>query len=214
MAGLPGKSRLKMLRAEQAYWEEYPRILGMDEAGRGPICGPVVIAGVIFPPGYENEEINDSKKLSEKKRNRLFEQIQQDALSYWILFVSEERIDRLNIYRATQQGMETIAHLAHADFILSDAMPLPSFANHEAIVKGDSKAISIAAASILAKVARDRYMMRLDEQYPMYGLKDHKGYPTRKHLAALEEFGTQSFYRRSFGPVARKLEEENRLRLF
>ncbi|WP_230226970.1 ribonuclease HII [Allobaculum mucilyticum] len=198
---------------EENLWSEHPLILGMDEAGRGPLCGPAVVAGVIFEPGYENELINDSKKLSEKKREALFDVIVKDALAYWIVFVDEQTIDTLNIYRAVQSAMESIAGKSNADFILTDAMPLRTCSNFESIVKGDSKSISIAAASILAKVSRDRYMEALDEEYPQYGLKSHKGYPTRKHLDAIAQYGVQPFYRRSFGPVARILEEQSRLTL-
>ncbi len=199
---------------EEEFEAQYGCILGMDEAGRGPICGPLVVAGVIFEKGYRNEAINDSKKLSEKKREALFKQICQDARAYWILFIDEEQIDRLNIYRATQQAMEKIADKANAQFILSDAMPLPAHPNSMALVKGDSKSLAIAAASILAKVSRDRYMLALDEAYPQYGLKNHKGYPTKKHLEAIEQYGLQDFYRKSYKPVARLLEKENRLTLF
>ncbi len=191
---------------ELEYWPRYPLILGMDEAGRGPLCGPLVVAGVIFPADYHNPWINDSKKLSAKKREALFEVIQRDALAYWIEFVDEETIDRLNIYRATQEAMHHIAQKAQADFILSDAMPLLGFTNSVSIVRGDQKALSIAAASILAKVSRDHYMESLDALYPQYGLKNHKGYPTKKHLEALNLYGPQSFYRRSFAPVKRLLD--------
>ncbi len=190
---------------ELEYWSHYPLILGMDEAGRGPLCGPLVVAGVIFPAGYVNPWINDSKKLSASKREVLFEVIQRDALAYWIVFVDEKTIDRINIYRATQEAMRQIAQKAQADFILSDAMPLPTFANSLSVVRGDQKAISIAAASILAKVSRDHYMETLDSLYPQYGLKTHKGYPTKKHLEALNQYGLQSFYRHSFSPVKRLL---------
>lgn len=199
---------------EEPLWPRYPRILGMDEAGRGPLCGPLVVAGVIFPAGYQNEAINDSKKLSPKKREVLFTQIQHDALAYWIVFVDERTIDTLNIYQATRQAMESIAARADADWILSDAMPLPSFAKSEAVIRGDQKSLSIAAASILAKVSRDHYMRELDRQYPQYGLASHKGYPTRKHLEALRRYGVLPFYRTCYAPVARLLEEENRLTLF
>ncbi len=199
---------------EEDLWSIYPTILGMDEAGRGPICGPLVVAGVIFEPGYQNELINDSKKLTEKKREALFDVIRQEAKAYWIEFVSEAEIDRLNIYRATQKAMEDIAHKAQAQYVLSDAMPLPSVEKHEALIKGDAKAISIAAASILAKVSRDRYMKALDQEYPMYGLKDHKGYPTKKHLEALAQYGVQPFYRTSYRPVQEQIEKEDRLTLF
>ncbi len=199
---------------EEELWTRFDTILGMDEAGRGPLCGPAVVAGVVFPKGYENEIINDSKKLSEKKREALFDQIRHDALGYWIVMVDEETIDTLNIYRAVQQGMEQIAQKAKADFVLTDAMPLRTCDNFESVVKGDTKSVAIAAASILAKVTRDRYMKALDEEYPMYGLAGHKGYPTKKHLAAIEEYGVAPFYRKSFGPVARLLEEDRRLTLF
>lgn len=196
---------------ELEYWSRYPLILGMDEAGRGPLCGPLVVAGVIFPAHYVNPWINDSKKLSASKREALFEVIQREALAYWIVFVDEKTIDRLNIYRATQEAMRQIAQKAQADFILSDAMPLPTFANCLSIVRGDQKAISIAAASILAKVSRDHYMEALDALYPQYGLKTHKGYPTKKHLEALNQYGLQSFYRCSFSPVQRLLVKETSL---
>ena len=116
---------------EENLWPEYSRILGMDEAGRGPICGPLVVAGVIFEPGYQNEAINDSKKLSEKKREKLFDQIQRDAKDYWIEFVFERQIDEENIYRATQNCMDRIATKAKAQYVLSDAMPLNSCTNFE-----------------------------------------------------------------------------------
>lgn len=193
---------------EENLWLEYSSILGMDEAGRGPICGPLVVAGVIFEKGYTNEIINDSKKLSEKKREALFEQIIRDAKMYWIEFVDERQIDRENIYRATQNRMDQIAKQANAQYVLTDAMPLNSCSNFEAVVKGDQKSISIAAASILAKVSRDRYMKVLDHFYPQYGLAKHKGYPTKAHLEAIQQYGIQDFYRRSYGPVQHVLEQE------
>lgn len=192
----------------------YHRILGMDEAGRGPIAGPLVVAGVIFPVGYEHPEIDDSKKLSEKKRRRLFSQILQDALWYQIRFVEEEKIDALNIYAATRQTMNEIALASGADFVLSDAMPLDTDIPFEAVVKGDQKSVSIAAASILAKVSRDLYMEQLDRLYPQYGLKQHKGYPTKAHLQAIEQYGVNEHYRKSYTPVARILKKADELTLF
>lgn len=192
---------------EWQYWDKNQSVLGMDEAGRGPIAGPLMVAGVIFPSGYKNEEIDDSKKLSEKKRERLFQTIIEDALYYQILVVDEKTIDQKNIYRATQDAMIEIAKKASCDFVLSDAMPLPNIDKpYEAIVKGDQKSLSIAAASILAKVTRDHWMIKLDEMYPQYGLAKHKGYPTKAHIEALNQYGLQDFYRRSYGPV-KKLEE-------
>lgn len=193
------------------YWDQNQSVLGMDEAGRGPIAGPLMVAGVIFPKGYQNALIDDSKKLSEKKREELFKTIIQDALYYQILVVDEKTIDRKNIYRATQEAMMEISNKAQCDFVLSDAMPLPDIDKpYQAIVKGDQKSLSIAAASILAKVTRDHWMKKLDEMYPQYGLAKHKGYPTKAHIEALNKYGLQDFYRRSYGPV-KKLEE---IRLF
>ena len=135
----------------------------------------------------------------------------QDALYYQILVVDEKTIDKKNIYRATQEAMMEIANKAQCDFVLSDAMPLPDIDKpFQAIVKGDQKSLSIAAASILAKVTRDHWMKKLDEMYPQYGLAKHKGYPTKAHIEALNQYGLQDFYRRSYGPV-KKLEE---IRLF
>lgn len=188
-------------------WNDDKVILGMDEAGRGPIAGPLMVAGVIFPKGYTNTEIDDSKKLSEKKREKLYDQIIQDASYYQILIVDEKTIDQKNIYRATQDAMNEIARKALCDYVLSDAMPLIDIGKpFEAIIKGDQKSLSIAAASILAKVTRDRWMIELDAKYPQYGLAKHKGYPTKAHIEALNKYGLQDFYRRSYGPV-KKLEE-------
>lgn len=192
---------------EETYWEQYSLILGMDEAGRGPLCGPACVAGVVLPRGFSSNEINDSKKLSEKKRNALFDQIRREALWYQIVMVDEKTIDEQNIYRAVQNAMEDIALSLPNEFVLTDAMPLNEGIPHEAVIKGDAKSLSIAAASILAKVSRDRYMKALDLEYPQYGLARHKGYPTRQHLETLSQLPVPPFYRRSFGPVARRLEE-------
>lgn len=192
---------------ENELWNEYPLILGMDEAGRGPIAGPLVVAGCIFETGYLHPEIDDSKKLSEKKREALFLEIQEEALWFEILVISEKEIDQKNIYRATQDAMVQIAKDAPCDYCLSDAMKLPSYqGEYEAIVKGDSKSISIAAASILAKVTRDHIMVELDQKYPEYGFKKHKGYPTKAHLEALKTYGVLPCHRRSYGPVQKELE--------
>ena len=179
------------------FWDENKIILGMDEAGRGPIAGPLMVAGVIFPVGYENALIDDSKKLSEKKREALFKTIIQDALYYQILVVDEKTIDKKNIYRATQEAMMEIANKAQCDFVLSDAMPLPDI---DKPFQKHSKRISDSLY----------WMKKLDEMYPQYGLAKHKGYPTKAHIEALNQYGFQDFYRRSYGPV-KKLEE---IRLF
>ena len=197
--------------SEKAFWKDgYTHVLGMDEAGRGPIAGPLVVAGVCFPKGYEHDFIYDSKKLSEKKREELFEVIKKDALYYTIEIVSESFVDEHNIYAATQMTMERIVkECSICDAVLSDAMPLPHIDKpYEALVKGDQKSVSIAAASILAKVTRDHIMYEHDKKYPEYGFKKHKGYPTKAHLEALDKYGVLEIHRRSYGPVAKKLSEQ------
>lgn len=196
---------------EKAFWADGKSfVIGLDEAGRGPIAGPLVVAGVVFPKGYDHDAIYDSKKLSEKKREELFDEIKKDALYYKVEIVSEEEVDVHNIYRATQMTMEKIVlECDVCDCVLSDAMPLPAIdLPLESLVKGDQKSVSIAAASILAKVTRDRIMVELDAKYPEYGLKQHKGYPTKKHLEALETYGVLDIHRKSYGPVQRQLSKQ------
>ena len=179
-----------------------PLLAGVDEAGRGPLCGPVCVAACILNPDDPIPGINDSKKISEKKRELLFEQIQKRALAFQIIFVGPEIIDRDNILWATMGGMrqavETLPR--RPDYVLVDGNRCPPELGIpcESVVKGDATSASIAAASILAKVSRDRYMMELDKQYPQYQLAKHKGYPTKLHYELLETYGIQPFYRRSF----------------
>ena len=189
----------KRLQAEGKHF-----IVGIDEAGRGPIAGPLVVAAVSFPPGFEHEEIYDSKKIGEKKRKALFKEIIALAQEYHILIIEPKVIDELNIYRATQKAMEDLVNMfSNANAVLTDAMPLKSCpCEFEAIVKGDQKSVSIAAASILAKVVRDGIMNGYDCLYPQYGFKQHKGYPTKKHLEALHTYGLLPIYRHSYRPVA------------
>lgn len=192
---------------ENALWCNYDTIVGIDEAGRGPIAGPLVVAGCVFENGYWHPDIDDSKKLSEKKREKLFKVIQEDALWFSIVIVSEIVIDQKNIYKATQDAMLEIAKHAQCSYCLTDAMKLPGYQKpYDAIIKGDSKSISIAGASILAKVTRDHIMMELDQKYPNYGFKKHKGYPTKAHLEALNEYGVLPCHRKSYGPVKENLE--------
>lgn len=182
-------------------------LVGIDEAGRGPMAGPLVVSGVVFPYGYENKELDDSKKLTEKKREALFSIIKKDALWYEICFVDEPTIDMKNIYKATQDAMIEIAMAAPVSFVLTDAMKLPGVDKDvSAIIKGDHKSISIAAASILAKVSRDHYMQHLAVLYPQYGFAKHKGYPTKAHKAALKQYGVLPCHRKSYGPVKEALE--------
>ena len=192
------------------YKAGFKYIAGTDEAGRGHLCGPVVCAACILPPDYRNELINDSKKLKEKNRELLFDEIIKNALSYKITVISPQEIDKINIYEASRKGMvESIKGLSITpDYILTDAMPLFDFFGTpiEALIKGDAKAQCIAAASILAKVTRDRIMDELDKQYPEYCFKKHKGYPTKQHLELLEKYGPiKEHYRYSYGPVKKFL---------
>ena len=187
---------------EHEYWNLNKYVLGIDEAGRGPLAGPLVVAGVVFEIGYKNPAIYDSKSLSEKKREELFDIIQEDALDFEIKIVTEEEIDKYNIYRADQRAMTEIANDLACDFVITDAMPLAIDKEMVSLVKGDQKSISVAAGSILAKVTRDRIMKYYDEIYPVYGFAKNKGYPTKQHLEAIETYGITAIHRKSFGPVA------------
>lgn len=189
---------------EHACWAKGQLVLGIDEAGRGPLAGPLCTAGVIFEPGYENPDIYDSKAISEKKRDFLYDQIMEDALAFEIIVVSPEEIDRLNIYRADKEAMRRIAEDLQSDIVLTDAMPLSLDRECISLIKGDQKSVSIAAGSILAKVTRDRIMEEYDRMYPEYGFARHKGYPTKAHLEAIDRYGITPIHRRSFGPVSVK----------
>ena len=192
---------------EQFYSKKIKVIVGVDEAGRGPLAGPVVAAACILSRTYINKEINDSKQLSEKKREELFEVIKKDAIAYGVGIVSAEEIDTLNIYEATKKAMkEAINNLkVKFDLILTDAMPLKGFdVEVVPIIKGDAKAMPIAAASIIAKVTRDHMMEELGKKYPEYGFEVHKGYGTAKHMEALKKYGPiKGIHRYSYKPVAK-----------
>ena len=181
---------------------QYPLLCGVDEAGRGPLAGPVCCAAVILDPENPIEGLNDSKKLSEKKREALFPQICEKALAYSVVFVDENTIDSINILQATMQGMRQAVLGLHTvpDHILIDGNRCPDGlpAGCRYVIGGDAKSASIAAASILAKVSRDRRMYELAEQYPQYGLDKHKGYGTKQHYEAIRQYGLQKFHRRSF----------------
>ena len=184
----------------------YKYIGGCDEAGRGPLVGPVVCACVIFKAGYKNDLINDSKKLTEKKREKLYDIIINDALSYGISVISPKEIDEINILEASRKGMIEAYKEANKkiniDYLLTDAMKISTLNIPVMdIIKGDAKSISIAAASILAKVTRDRILYELDKKYPEYDFKSHKGYPTKKHLELLEKYGVFDEYRKTYKPV-------------
>ena len=194
-----------MLEYENELYEEgITLIAGVDEVGRGPLVGPVVTAAVILPKGYYNEYIKDSKKLSEKKRNELFDIIMRDAISVSIGIKDNKVIDKENIYQATKLAMyDAINNLkVKPEYVLIDAMKLEDLSiPSKSIVKGDAKSESIAAASIIAKVTRDNMMYDLDKKFPEYGFKNHKGYPTKAHLDAIKKYGILDNYRFTFGPV-------------
>ena len=186
---------------EKHYAEGYNAVCGCDEAGRGPLCGPVVAAAVILPRGLEIEGLNDSKKLSEKKREALFDIITEKATAYAIAEVSPAEIDEINILNASMLAMKRAVEAlsVKADFALIDGNCSRGFdIPTETVVKGDAKSYSIAAASILAKVTRDRQCIELDKEYPIYGIAKHKGYPTKDHMDAVRKHGPAPIYRMSF----------------
>ena len=199
------------LKYEKAAYQQVKKvIIGLDEAGRGPMAGPLVVGAVIFDKNYYNEDIDDSKKLTEKKREALYDVIIHDALAYQIEIIDVEEVDRLNVYQASKIGMlRAIEHISlQPDFALTDAMPLGDAIDHQAIIKGDHLSMTIGAASILAKVTRDRIMKDYDAMYPQYGFAKHKGYPTKQHKEALLHYGVTPIHRRSFQPVIDVLNEQ------
>ena len=177
-------------------------LCGVDEAGRGPLCGPVCCAAVILNPEDPIEGVNDSKKLTEKRRELLYDEITRRALAWKVEFVSPQEIDEKNILWATMAGMARVVSGLDItpDYVLVDGNRCPPGLEQpaQAVIKGDASSASIAAASILAKVSRDRYMLELDREYPQYQLAKHKGYPTRLHYELIARYGIQPFYRRSF----------------
>ncbi|HNZ78098.1 MAG TPA: ribonuclease HII [Bacilli bacterium] len=181
----------------------YRNIVGVDEAGRGPMAGPLVVAACLLPLDDKIIGLNDSKKLTPKKREELYNIIKEKAIEYHIEVIDVGEVDKLNVYKASKWGMEQCIKQFKTpiDYVLSDAMPLDIDLEYLAIVKGDAKSASIAAASILAKVTRDHIMIDFDEVYPQYGFKKHKGYITKEHKSALEKYGVCPLHRRSFAPV-------------
>ncbi len=181
-------------------------VAGVDEAGRGPLAGPVYAAAVVLPAGFECQGLDDSKKLTARRREDVFDRLAADVSVRWAFsFADEEEIDRLNILRATHAAMaRAVAALGVAvEHCLVDGLRVPSFAwPHDGIVKGDGKSLSIAAASVIAKVSRDRRMLELAGEFPQYGFQRHMGYGTKEHLEALRRHGPCRIHRRSFQPVA------------
>jgi len=198
------EERLLLLKEQENELRKkgFKYICGIDEAGRGPLAGPVVVASVIMPEDSMIEGVNDSKKISEKKREKIYDQILEEAISYGVAIIGQDEIDEINILNATKKGLTvSLQELSQKpDLILVDAlngidtMGIP----YDSIIKGDAKCYSIAAASIIAKVTRDRIMREWDKVYPEYGFEKHKGYGTAAHIAAIRENGICPIHRRSF----------------
>lgn len=193
------------------YKEGVTLIAGVDEVGRGPLIGPVVACACILPVNFYHKDIKDSKKLSEKKREEMYKVIKENAISIGLGIVSEKVIDEVNIYEATKIAMkEAIKNLnITPEHVLIDAMKLELNIPSTSIIKGDAKSESIAAASIIAKVTRDHMLDEMDKEYPMYDLKNNKGYGTKKHLDALQTYGPCKYHRVSYSPVRNALNEKN-----
>lgn len=189
---------------KELYAQGFENIVGTDEAGRGPLYGPVVAGAVVLPHDFKLAGLNDSKKLTEKKREEFYDYIINHAI-WGVGVVSALEIDEINIYQASKKAMmlavEEVRKKISVDYVLTDAMPLEMDIPSVAIIKGDAKSMSIAAASVIAKVTRDHMMLEVDKKYPEYGFKNHKGYPTKKHLEALKQYGLIDGYRLTYGPV-------------
>lgn len=194
----------------ELYKDNIKLIAGVDEVGRGPLCGPVVAAACILKENYYLEGLNDSKKLSEKKRDKLFDILIDECVAYGIGIVEPKRIDEINILEASKEAMKiAISNLSvKPEHVLIDAVKLDLDIPSTPIIKGDAKSASIAAASVIAKVTRDRMMYDLDKEYPEYGFASHKGYPTKKHIEAVKEHGVLDFYRFTFSPISEIIKEE------
>jgi len=191
---------------EELYDSQIELVCGCDEVGRGCIAGPLVVAACIMPPLLRIDGINDSKKLTAKKREELYKKITKEAIAYNVVFIDEATVDELNIYQATKKGMlEAIEGLkVKREYALIDAMPLGELElPHNSIIHGDARSASIAAASIIAKVTRDHYMEKMDVKYPNYGFKKHKGYCTKEHVRALEKYGPCEIHRKTYFPVSK-----------
>lgn len=212
------KNQINLYQYEEALEDSGVKyIAGVDEVGRGPLAGPVVVAAVILPINLRIKGINDSKQLSEKKRNELYKIIMKEAISVNICFIDEKTVDEINIYEATKKGMlEAISGLSvKPEHVLIDAMPLHELElPHTSIIHGDAMSASIGAASIVAKVTRDEYMNKMDIKYPYYGFAKHKGYCTKEHLEMLEKYGPCEIHRKSFAPVSKHYTKQIQMDLF
>lgn len=195
--------RLKLMHEFENKYSDYKFIAGIDEAGRGPLAGPVVAASVILPKDCEILYLNDSKQVSAKRREELFDEIKQKAVAYGIGIVSPGRIDEINILQATYEAMRAaineMSESQKPDLLLVDAVHIPDVDTKQVgIIKGDAKSVSIAAASILAKVTRDRFMEKMDQMYPVYGFASHKGYGSKMHIEAIKKYGPSPIHRETF----------------
>lgn len=203
--------KVDLYQYEKELWKNGINLIaGMDEVGRGPLIGPVVTACVILPKDFVLEGLTDSKKLSEKKREEFYDYIMEHAISVGIGMMDDKVIDEVNIYEATKLAMYQAVEKSKVkpEHVLIDAMKLDKLEMPStSIIKGDAKSISIAAASVIAKVTRDRMMIELDKKYPMYGFKSHKGYPTKKHIEAIKEYGLIDGYRKTFKPISEIVKE-------
>lgn len=195
------RERLQQMWIYEHKYQNYQAVCGIDEAGRGPLAGPVVAGAVILPENCEILYLNDSKKLSEAKREQLYKEIQEKALAWAVGIVSQERIDEINILQATYEAMRQAVNqlTVTPDLLLVDAVHIPELSQKQVgIIKGDAKSVSIAAASIMAKVTRDRLMLQMDALYPEYGFASHKGYGSQAHIAAIRQYGPCPIHRQSF----------------
>ena len=198
---------------KELYKQGKTLICGTDEVGRGPLCGPVVAAACILPVNYKVEGLTDSKRLTEKKREKLYDILINDPnVIYAVGIVDERRIDKINIREASKEAMiQAINKLSvKPEHVLIDAMNLDIDIDQTAIIHGDALSLSIAAASVIAKVTRDNMMIELDKKYPLYGFAKHKGYPTKAHVEAVKKYGVLSFYRFTFAPISDLIKEDNK----
>ncbi len=211
LKGVNINMEIDMLKYEkELYCKGIEYIAGVDEVGRGPLIGPVVAAAVILPKGLIIEGLTDSKKLSEKKRNLYYKMIKDSAISIGIGIIDEKKIDEVNIYEATKLAMKDAINNLNIkpEHILIDAMPLKLDIPSTSIIKGDLKSEAIAAASVIAKVTRDSMMYELDKKYPNYGFKNHKGYPTKQHIDAINKYGLIEGYRKTYSPIKEIIKED------
>ena len=199
-----------MTEYEEVIWKKDQLVAGIDEVGRGPIAGPLVVCAVVLPINFFDSRINDSKKLSKKKREELFEVIINKALAIEVEVVNEKTVDQLNIYQATKKAMEAVASRIPAKYCLIDAMKLDSEKACTSIIKGDLKSISIASASIIAKVIRDQIMTNFDKVFPEYDFKNNKGYPTKKHKQALLDNDYIFLHRKTYNPIKTMILESSK----